>query len=632
MTMTEFPPQLIINPVASPTMINAIASQMDSPVRWTGTANGLWNVATGTVFVRPTPPGFNVLAEIRRVVHRANDVIVYQIITDRFRKGSRRKKGLPNVDPGRRDYTMHFGGDFAGIESALPFLSRLGVTAIWPSPVQANAPGKSGLEGITGYHGYWVNDWFRLNPHFTSSGDAESLGALRSFVEMVHSHGLDVYLDVIIHHGPPKSTPGRAAIFMDGEFMTDYDKDSEISSGEFGDEGPEFFSRDDVPPPNKEQAYLHYPEIKNWPKPYEGELTDGNLLDLATINPTNPRITGMIFEAYRQLFELTGAGGVRIDAVKHMRPDYVMSFVRMLMEINPLLRVIGEYFNASLYNQECDGCTAMARKAGMSFLDFGLQYLIYNAFRDPTMLYMDLGHRRRLDARNPLLVKIANYIRLMNESPDVLNYALSSYIWLDNHDLPRFLNADKDDLNAHQKGHKPKNPETHAQDQAMLLLTCMPGRLVFYYGQEKYLKGPNVDGFWGPASDPYNRPWYGKIPPDDHPGVIWMKKLTSLRHKNPALTSGTITLIEGRREDTLAFKREFMENEVFYWHNRGRGYYREFKLGLGWPDGTYADPMTGEIYSVREGTLTIPAIPRRQRGKGAMDIDYRTIVLALNGE
>jgi len=623
--------QVVINPIVSPAMINAVAARMGSPIRWQNAGNGLWDVSSGTSYVADPPPGFNLMKEVRGIVHRANNVIVYQIITDRFKQGDRRKRNLPNVDSKRKNHFKHFGGDLAGIESALPFLHRLGVTAIWPSPVQANARGMSGRENMSAYHGYWIEDWFRLNEHFTSTGERLPLHAIKGFVDVVHAHGLEIFFDVIIHHGPPKSTPGRAAIFRDGDFVTDYDEDARVSSGEFEDEGREFFSREDLPPPNTGQAYLHYPEIQNWGNPWPGEVTEGSLLDLATINPTNPQVTQMIFEAYRLLYELTGAAGVRIDAMKHMRPEYVKRFVDMLKGVNPALRIVGEYFNASLFNQECDGCVEMSRKTGMSYLDFGLQYLIHNAFRNPTEMYMDYGQIRRSDPRYPLLVQIADYIRRMNETPEKYNYALQSYIWLDNHDLPRFLNGDKAQANANQKKHKVVNPETHAQDQALLLLTMMPGRLVFYYGQEKYLKGPDEPGFWGPASDPYNRPWYGWTPGDDYPGVVWMKKLTGLRHGNPALTSGSIRLIEGGREDGLSFEREFMGNKVFYWHNRGRAYNGEFTVGLGWPDGAHADSMTGEKYSIESGVLTIPRIPKRQGKKGAMDIAYRTVVLALNG-
>lgn len=626
-------PSIVVNPVVSPAILNATAAKLSSPIRWSPSgAGGLWDLSAGTQYVSSVPHGFDVAREARRIVHAANDVIVYQLVTDRYRQGAPHKRHLPHVDRSRKNYYKYFGGDFAGITSALSFIRSLGATAIWMSPIHANAQGMSGREHMSSYHGYWVEDWFRLNEHFTSSGQREALSGIVSLVEAARAHGLEMYFDAVIHHGPPVSTKSRAAIYRDGQFITDYDKDVEVASGEFHDAGSDYFPKGDVTPPNPRQAYLHYPEITHWGKPYPGELTDASLLDLATINPTNPDITGMIFEAYRDLFEITGALGVRIDAMKHLRSDYARKFVEMLMHLNPLIRVVGEYFNASLYNHEGDGCVRLSDETGMSFFDFGLQYLIHSAFKDPTALYMDYGDKRRCDPRYPLLIQIADYIRKMSMSPALFNYALRSYIWLDNHDLPRFLNADKDDVNAFRERHRVVNPEHHAQDQALLLLTMMPGRIVLYYGQEQYLKGPNRAGFWGPASDPYNRPWYGDIPPDDHPGVVWMRKLTGLRHKNPALTSGSIELIDGQREDILSFKRTFVGNEVFYWHNRGHGYAGEFRVRINWPDGTYADPVTGGEYSVKGGVLTIPSISRRQKTKDAMDIDYRTVVLTLNSE
>lgn len=623
---------MVINPIVTPAIINATAAQFGSPIRCSQASGGLWNLSTGTQYVASLPEGFDLAREARRIVHRANDVIVYQIVTDRFRRGTPNKGRLRDVDSTRRDYYKYFGGDFAGIASSLGFISALGANAIWISPVQAQAHGKSGREHMSSYHGYWVEDWFFLNEHFTSTGRREPLREIVPLVEAARKTGLETYFDAVIHHGPPISTPSHAAIYRDGRFITDYRADAAVSSGEFHKEGPGHFARDDRVSPSRRQAFLHNPEIGNWGKPYPDELTDGSLLDLATINPGNPEITQMIFDAYWKLFKLTGASGVRIDAMKHMKPEYAARFVRMLQEANPLLRAVGEYFNASLYNHVCDGCMGLSAETGMSFFDFGIQYLIHNAFKDPTALYMDFGEKRRSDPRYPLLIQIADYIRKMSSTPEFLSYALRSYIWLDNHDLPRFLNADKDDVNALRKGHKVANPETHSQDQALLLLTMMPGRLVFYYGQEKYLKGPNRAGFWGPASDPFNRPWYGEIPADAHPGVVWMKRLTALRHANPALTSGSIELLDGNREEVLSFKRSFLGNEVLYWHHRGHDYTGLFRVSLGWPDGSYEDPMTGERYSVEGGVLTIPRISRRKKSDGAMDVDYRTIVLSLNGE
>jgi glycosidase len=131
--------------------------------------------------------------DLRNGPHQSNadidwrDQVVYQVVIDRFDNGD------PNNDynvqlskPGK-----YHGGDWQGLIDRLDYLEDLGVTALWISPVVKNVEEDAGFYS---YHGYWTQDFLRVNPHF---GD---LLKLRELVDEAHARGMLVILDVVTNH------------------------------------------------------------------------------------------------------------------------------------------------------------------------------------------------------------------------------------------------------------------------------------------------------------------------------------------------------------------------------------------------------------------------------------------------
>lgn len=75
-------------------------------------------------------------------------------------------------------------GDFNGITSHLNYLDKLGVTALWLSPIQ---PAQS-------YHGYDVTDYESLNPQYGTETDFQHL------IQEAHAHNIRIYMDYVINH------------------------------------------------------------------------------------------------------------------------------------------------------------------------------------------------------------------------------------------------------------------------------------------------------------------------------------------------------------------------------------------------------------------------------------------------
>jgi glycosidase len=75
-------------------------------------------------------------------------------------------------------------GDFNGITQSLDYFDKLGVTALWLSPIQ---PAQS-------YHGYDVTDYETVNRRFGTEADFKNL------IQTAHSHNIRIYMDYVINH------------------------------------------------------------------------------------------------------------------------------------------------------------------------------------------------------------------------------------------------------------------------------------------------------------------------------------------------------------------------------------------------------------------------------------------------
>ena len=82
----------------------------------------------------------------------------------------------------------YVGGTLAGVTTKLGYVKRMGVTALWLSPVFKQVAFQQT------YHGYGIQDYLQVNPRFGTAED------LRSLVEIAHANGMRVILDIILNH------------------------------------------------------------------------------------------------------------------------------------------------------------------------------------------------------------------------------------------------------------------------------------------------------------------------------------------------------------------------------------------------------------------------------------------------
>ena len=127
--------------------------------------------------------------------------VVYFVLPDRFANGdpANDRGGLAGgrlvtgFDPA--DKGFYHGGDLKGLIARLDYIQGLGASAIWLGPIFRNKPvqGEPGQESA-GYHGYWITDFTRVDPHLGSNDDFAAL------VAAVHARGMKLYMDIVVNH------------------------------------------------------------------------------------------------------------------------------------------------------------------------------------------------------------------------------------------------------------------------------------------------------------------------------------------------------------------------------------------------------------------------------------------------
>lgn len=234
-----------------------------------------------------------------------SDAIIYFVLIDRFADGdSSNNASVDRGNPGG----WH-GGDLAGLRAQLDEIASLGATAIWINPVvkQVDAPvwaqSPTGSEGKQGFehwpfHGYWADDFERLDPHFGSEAE------LKALVEAAHARGLKVLLDVVYNH-----------VGYGSHFLTTA----------------------------QTHGWIRAPQSDCAADPITCQV--GGLPDLRT---ELPEVREYLLRAHIGLAQRTGIDGFRLDTVKHVEHDFWRAHrARTRAELGPAFFLLGEVWGGS---------------------------------------------------------------------------------------------------------------------------------------------------------------------------------------------------------------------------------------------------------------------------------------------
>ena len=125
-----------------------------------------------------------------------NADVLYMLMPDRFADGDPTNNQIKGMQPyinDRSKPSLRHGGDIEGIRKHLDYFTRLGVTALWFTPVlENNSPDEMGRQST--YHGYATTNYYRVDPRFGTNDD------YRRLIDEAHGRGLKVVMDMIFNH------------------------------------------------------------------------------------------------------------------------------------------------------------------------------------------------------------------------------------------------------------------------------------------------------------------------------------------------------------------------------------------------------------------------------------------------
>ncbi|MDT0185585.1 pullulanase-type alpha-1,6-glucosidase [Microbacterium sp. ARD31] len=271
----------------------------------------------------------------------------YFVMADRFANGDPANDagGLAGdrmttgLDPTHKGF-FH-GGDIRGLSDRLDYIAGLGTTAIWLTPSFQNRPVQgTGDQASAGYHGYWVTDFTRIDPHFGTNAE------LKAFIDKAHGRGIKVFFDIITNH---TADVIDYAEVQPGEPHTYISKEAEpfrdASGQPFDDRryaGGETFPqldaaasfpytpvfRSEADRTVKVPAWLNDPTMyhNRGDSTFAGESsTYGDFSGLDDLFTERPDVVDKMTDIYRTWVDF-GIDGFRIDTVKHVNLEFWQEF------------------------------------------------------------------------------------------------------------------------------------------------------------------------------------------------------------------------------------------------------------------------------------------------------------------
>jgi alpha-amylase len=319
------------------------------------------------------------------------DEILYFVMVDRFANGDRSND--QGIRPGHPE-GFH-GGDWQGVIDHLDELQKLGVTTLWLSPPYLN---DSDFLGMQGYHGYWVMDFHKPDPHL---GD---MAKLKELVDRAHARGMKVILDLIVNH-----------VGYNHPWVKD---------------------------PSRQDWFHHEGDI-NFVT--ESALENGNLRGLPDLAQENPEVSDFLIQHARYWVDQTGIDGFRVDAVKHvprwwlarfaeeMRKAYGEDFLLVGEAYSNSPRRVAEYQSQGGLTSLFDFPVANALRSSIGYdEERGYTGILSEAWK--VLFQYPYEAWRMLTTRPGNMKVLARTLRQDQHYPNP--YLISTMV--DNHDMPRF--------------------------------------------------------------------------------------------------------------------------------------------------------------------------------------------------
>ncbi|MEH0109435.1 alpha-amylase family glycosyl hydrolase [Tersicoccus sp. MR15.9] len=296
----------------------------------------------GTAAQAAPPPSPSDLAghSLRAPVTNEN---FYFVMADRFANGTKANdtgglgtdRLVSGFDPTNKGF--YNGGDLKGLTSKVDYIKGLGTTAIWLTPSFKNKAVQLEDGPSAGYHGYWITDFTRIDPHLGTNDD------LKTLIAAAHQRGMKVYFDIITNHTAdvikyaPKPRPDyitKALFPYKDANGTAFDDKTYAGTDTFPALDPKV-SFPYVPILDPADTHLKVPDwlndVTNYHNrgntTYQGEnSTYGDFSGLDDLFTEKPQVVDGMISIYEKWIKDFGVDGFRIDTMKHVNDEFWQKF------------------------------------------------------------------------------------------------------------------------------------------------------------------------------------------------------------------------------------------------------------------------------------------------------------------
>ncbi|WPJ98036.1 alpha-amylase family glycosyl hydrolase [Coraliomargarita algicola] len=483
------------------------------------------------------------------------DDIIYYAFTDRFYDGEA-SNSQTVADPKVLPAANYQGGDFQGIEQKLNagYFEELGVNVLWLAPLNQNPAGSwqeylEPFRHYTGYHGYWPVERFGVEKRF--GGES----ALLELISAAHDDGMKVLSDLVLKHVHVEN-PVRQ-------------------------ERPELFGQLELSDGSRNLRRWNDNPYTTWFEPF-----------LPAFDFRNPATVEYLLEDATYWIDHFNLDGYRLDAVKHIRPDFWWRFRTRIRDTYPSenLYFVGETF------QDRQGISDFV---GPNMLDGQFDFPLYDVLV-PCFAQEQLGFDQLESA--------------LRESEEVYGRTVRMSALLGNHDKSRFMAYADGDLPsaAYPDDEEAGWAQTITVDHdssydklklAMTFLLTIDGVPMIYYGDEIGMTG---------AGDPDNRRMmrFGQDVSAAEASVkMHFSKLAKARRAHPSLFLGSRRVLVAS-EDQYAYVRKYAEDVALVAFNRSDEVQRYvFELAPELEDAFLSDVLSAAELNVHNGRLVFQLAP-----------------------
>lgn len=483
------------------------------------------------------------------------DDIIYYAFTDRFYDAdaaNTKAVDHPDVYPAAN----YQGGDFQGIRQKVEegYFADLGVNVLWLAPINQNPAGawQEYLEPFrhyTGYHGYWPTDRYGVEKRF--GGEDE----LHKLIASAHGSGMKVLADLVLKH-----------VHIENPIRT---------------ERPDLFGQLELSDGTRNLRRWNDNPYTTWFEPF-----------LPAFDFRNPESIEFLMEDATYWIDELNLDGYRLDAVKHIRPDFWWRFRTRIRDTFPdeNFYLVGETFQ----NRQ-----GIADFVGPNMLDGQFDFPLYDVLI-PCFALEQLGFDQ-LEAA-------------LRESEEVYGRSVRMSALLGNHDKSRFMAYADGDLpdpqepDAEEVGwaQQLKVDNVAAYDKlklAMTFLLTIDGVPMIYYGDEIGMTG---------AGDPDNRRMMrfgADVTAEEAAVKAHFSKLAKARAAHPSLYLGSRRVLAAS-QDQYAYVRKHLDDAALVVINRSQETQRYiFNLAPELGDVVLADVLSDAQITVRSGRATFELGP-----------------------